>query len=464
MRTLAAVDLGAQSGRVAVGRFDGERLTVEEVHRFPNEPVRRGETLFWDVRRLRDEVFAGLQRAGRVDSVAVDSWAVDFGLIDQSGALLHDPVHYRDARRGAAFERVLDVIPARELYERTGIQLLPINTIFELAATTAELDRADQLLLIPDLFNFWLCGSRTTEYTNATTTQCLDVAKRAWAADLLERLNIPARVLPEVVCPGTELGSTDGGAKVIATASHDTGSAVAAVPLESDRCAYLSVGTWSLVGIENDEPILTDEAFDANVTNEGGVDGTFRVLRNVTGLWLLDECRRIWAESGDRYEYDELVALARSAPPFRSLVDPNDASFAEPGDMPARIAEYCSATGQDVPQDVGAFVRCIFESLALKQAETVELLAAVTHREIDTLHVVGGGASNELLCEWTAEASGLPVLAGPVESTLVGNLLVQAIALGELTSLAEGRELVRRSFEPVVYEPSGDRGWAEVST
>jgi rhamnulokinase len=248
---------------------------------------------------------------------------------------------------------------------------------------------------------------------------------------------------------------------VIATATHDTASAVAAVPVGNERCAYLSVGTWSLVGVESPEPMLTDAAFDANLTNEGGVNGNFRVLRNITGLWLLDECRRIWAASGDEYAYDELVSLARDAPPFRSLIDPNDPSFVEPGDMPARIASYCAATGQDAPEDVGATVRCIFESLALKQAETVELLGAVTGRDIDTLHVVGGGANNDLLCAWTAEAAGRPVLAGPVEATLVGNLLVQAIALGEIDSLAQGRELVRRSFTPVVYEPRGDADWAE---
>ena len=465
MRTLAAVDLGAQSGRVAVGRFDGERLSVEEVHRFANEPVRDRDKLSWDVERLRSEVFDGLRIAGPVDSVAVDSWAVDFGLLDRAGELVQNPVHYRDARRAAAFERVLEIIPARELYERTGIQLLPINTIFELAAMATDGDSAlasaDQLLLIPDLFHYWLCGSRTTEFTNATTTQCYDARAGNWATDLLGRLDIPARLFPEVVAPGTQLGNTTDGAAVIATATHDTGAAVAAVPMANDRCAYLSIGTWSLVGIESTDAIVTDAAYEANVTNEGGVNGTFRVLRNVTGLWLLDECRRIWAASGHEYAYDELVMLARSAPAFRSLIDPNDASFLEPGDMPARIAAYCASTGQETPDGVGATVRCIFESLAAKQAETVDLLSAVTGREIDVLHVVGGGANNELLCAWTAEASGRPVLAGPAEATLVGNLLVQAMTLGEIASLEEGREVVRRSFEPVVYEPSGASAWAE---
>ena len=477
MRTLAAVDLGAQSGRVAVGRFDGARLSVDEVHRFPNVPVRVSGTLHWDVLRLYADVLDGLRAAARnatLDSVAVDSWAVDFGLLDRAGRLVQNPVHYRDSRRAAAVDGVFARVAPRELYERTGIQLLPINTIFELAAMAAEADpvlaAADRLLLIPDLFHYWLCGARTTEFTNATTTQCLDAHTGAWAADLLARLDIPARLLPEIVEPATQLGPVAdevraetgaGRATVVAVATHDTGSAVAGTPLAGERSAFLSVGTWSLVGVELSEPAVGEAAYRANLTNEGGVAGTFRVLRNVTGLWLLQECRRMWALAGRNRSVEELVALARSAPPLRSLLDPNDPLFAPPGDMPARIADYCRRTGQPQPQDEGAIVRCIFESLALKHAESVDLLGEVTGRRLEELHVVGGGANNDLLCEWTAAAAERPVHAGPAEATLVGNLLVQAMALGEIASLEEARDVVRSSFSLTTYEPGSTPEWRE---
>jgi rhamnulokinase len=469
MRALAAVDLGAQSGRVAVGRFDGERLSVEEVHRFANVPVRVRGTLHWDVLRLYGDVLDGLRAAAARDevaSVAVDSWGVDFGLLDRADRLVQNPVHYRDSRRAAAVDGVYARVGARTLYDRTGIQLMPINTVFELAAMAAEPDlvlaAADRLLLIPDLVHHWLCGAKTTELTNATTTQCYDARAGAWAVDLLEQLDVPVRLLPEIVEPATQLGpvtdesSGAAGATVVAAATHDTGSAVAGTPLGGEHAAFLSVGTWSLVGIESPTPVLGDEAFRANLTNEGGVGGSFRVLRNVTGLWLLEECRRHWGRS-----VDELLAAAAQEPPLRSFVDPNDPVFAAPGDMPARIVDACARTGQPRPESEGAVVRCILESLALKHAETVDLLARVTERPLDELHVVGGGARNALLCEWTAAASERPVHAGPAEATLVGNLLVQAIALGELGSLADAREVVRRSFSPQRYEPETSGAWRE---
>jgi rhamnulokinase len=474
---LAAVDLGAQSGRVATGTFDGDTLRIDEVHRFANEPVRVDGTLYWDAPALYAEVVDGLRaaaRSGDVASVAVDSWAIDFGLIDSAGRLLQNPVHYRDARRAAAFHEVLEQIPPRELYERTGIQLLPINTIFQLAGMASDADpalaAAKQLLLMPDLFHYWLCGSTSTELTNASTTQCLGAGDAEWTSDLLERLAIPTQIFPEVVPPATPLGmlsATTADAtgltrtQVVATATHDTAAAVAAVPMLDDRCAYLSVGTWSLVGVESREPVLGEAAYASNLTNERGVETTFRVLRNVTGLWLVHECRRAWAAAGRDRSFDELVALAWDAPALRSFIDPDDAVFVGPGDMTPRVADFCARTGQAVPEDDGAVVRCILESLALKQAETIDVLGAVTRRALDVLHVVGGGASNRLLCAWTAEAAGRPVQAGPVEATLVGNLLVQAMALGEVGSLAEGREVVRRSFAPTHYEPSGDPAWAE---
>ena len=477
MSVMAAVDLGAQSGRVALGRFDGERLDVSEVHRFANEPVRARGTLYWDVLGLYREALEGLRGAARqatIDSVAVDSWGVDFGLLDRTGRLLRSPVHYRDARRAAAAEGVFSRVPRRELYERTGIQLMPINTVFELAGMADEndpaLEAAETLLLVPDLLHYWLCGSRATEFTNATTTQCFDPRAGDWAVDLLERLDVPGRLLPEIVQPGTALGSVSaevseetglGAATVVAVATHDTGSAVAAVPIGTPGACFLSVGTWSLVGVEVSQPLINDETFDANLTNEGGVGGTFRLLRNVTGMWLLHECRRTWALEGREYSFEELVALAESVPPLRSFIDPNDPVFAQPGDMPARVREVCVRTGQQEPGDVGAIVRCVLESIALKHAEVVALLGEVTGLAPTELHVVGGGARNQLLCEWTAGASGLTVLAGPEEATVVGNLLVQAMALGEISSLSEAREVVRTSFEPSVHEPRDSEAWQE---
>jgi rhamnulokinase len=472
MPRLAAVDLGAQSGRVAVGAFDGEHLTVEEVHRFENTPVVRDGALRWDFERLYRETLDGLAAAAPVDSVAVDSWAVDFGLVDAEGALLADPVHYRDTRRAAAVERVYERVPPRELYQRTGIQLLPINTVFELSALVAENDpalaEAETLLLIPDLVHSRLCGSRSTELTNATTTQCFDPYAGTWARDLLGRLEIPADLFPDVVPSGTPLGPLEtgergapDGAAVIAVATHDTGSAVAAVPFGHHDSVFVSAGTWSLVGMEVDRPLITDATFAANLTNEGGVAGTFRLLRNVTGLWLLHESRRAWADAGHGHSFEELNELAAAAPTLRAFVDPDHESFATPGDMPARIAAFCERTGQPAPEDPGATVRCILESIALKHALTVDMLREVTGTDPVELHIVGGGARNELLCRSTAQATGLPVLAGPEEATLVGNLLVQAMALGELESLEEARAVVRASFLQTTHEPQPSAEWDE---
>ena len=477
MATMVAVDLGAQSGRVALGRFDGERLTVTDVHRFPNVPVRTRGTLHWDVLRLYDGVLEGLRAAGRdgehVDSVGVDSWAVDFGLLDRRGRLIQNPVHYRDARRAGAVDRVLARIRARELYERTGIQLIPINTIFELAAMAADedpaLEIAQHLLLIPDLFHYWLSAALGTEFTNVTTTQCFDPREGAWAIDLLERLEIPPRILPEVVPAGSVLGplSPDvvdetglDGARVVATATHDTASAVAAVPFQQPGSAYISAGTWSLIGLEVPQPIIDERTFAANLTNEGGVAGRVRLLRNVTGLWLLHECRRAWASSGGG-SFGELAELARGAAPLRSLIDVDQPLFAVPGDMPERIREFCASTGQPAPDEPGAVVRCILESLALKHQQTIDLLREAVGAAPADVHIVGGGSRNDLLCQMTADATELPLLAGPAEATEIGNLLVQAMALGELASLEDARAVVRASFQTVVYEPHDGIAWRE---
>jgi rhamnulokinase len=478
MATMVAVDLGAQSGRVAVGRFDGERLTVHEVYRFPNVPVQVHGVLHWDALRLYDGILEGLAAAAReegtIDSVGIDTWGVDFALLDRAGRLVQNPVHHRDRRTEGVMEQVFARVPERELYERTGIQLMPINTVFQLFAMAAAgdpaLQFAETLLFIPDLFHYWLSGTIACEFTNATTSQCLDPRTQAWAVDFLERLEIPARVFPDVIRPATVLGALHEDvaertrlrrAVVVAPATHDTGSAVAAVPFRSPNSVYISSGTWSLVGFELFAPLIDERTFAANLTNEGGVGGTFRLLRNVAGLWLLHECRRTWAAEGEVWEFAELVSMAEQAAPFRSLVDPDDPIFLAPGDMPKRVRGFCAATGQDVPKDTAAVVRCVLESLALKYRHTIQLLRTATGIEPPEIHVVGGGARNELLCRWTADATGLPVLAGPEEATEIGNLAVQAIALGEVSSLAEAREVVRASFWPVLYEPADRTPWDE---
>jgi rhamnulokinase len=472
MVTMTAVDLGAQSGRVAVGRFDGTRIDVEVVHRFPNVPVELHGRLCWDILGLYREVLDGIRAGGRVDSIGVDSWAVDFGLLDRSGNLVANPVHYRDRRRAGALDQVLAQIPARALYERTGIQILPINTIYELAAMSAEHDpalaSAETLLMIPDLVHYWLAGAGVGEWTNATTTQCLDARSGAWDGELLQRVGVSPALMPELVAPGTALGDLAadvarqtgvGSPTVVAVGTHDTASAVAAVPFRDSASVFISAGTWSLVGCELEAALITDATFAANLTNEGGVGGMVRLLRNVTGLWLLHECRRAWAEAGRTFAFEELIALAEDAAPLRSLIDPDDGRFATSGDMPARIREFCTDTRQPEPIDPGAVTRCILESLSLKHADAVAQLAAATGTRPAEIHVVGGGARNDLLCRWTAEASGLPVLVGPEEATLLGNLLVQAICLGEIGSIADARDVVRASFAPGVHEPTASDAW-----
>jgi rhamnulokinase len=476
MATMAAIDLGAQSGRVALGRFDGERLSVVETHRFPNVPVRANGTLYWDALRLFEEILDGLTATGvearDVDSIGVDTWAVDFALIDRLGRLVQNPVHNRDRRTEGAMDEVFARVPARELYERTGVQLMPINTVFQLFAMVAAedpaLELADRLLLMPDLVNYWLSGVAGCELTNATTSQCLDAIEHAWAVDLLERLGIPTRVFPELIRPATVLGPLREevvertglhGADLVAPATHDTGSAVAAVPFRTRDAVYISSGTWSLVGMELAAPLIDDRTFAANLTNEGGVAGTSRLLRNVNGLWLLHECRRAWAAEGAAWEFDELARMAEEAPALRSLIDPNDPAFLPPGDMPERIRQFCATTHQEPPHEAAAVVRCVLESLALKHRQTVELLSRATGATPAEVHVVGGGARNRLLCQWTANATGLLVLAGPEEATVIGNLIVQAIARGEVASLDEARQVVRASFAPRLYEPVDRDAW-----
>jgi rhamnulokinase len=472
---LAAADLGAESGRLLVGSFDGDRLALEEVHRFPNGPVRVGDTLHWDALRLWSEIDAGLRKAGAagpVDSVAVDSWGVDFGLLDDRGRLMANPVHYRDRRTDGVPERVFALVPRDEVYGTTGIQVMAINTLYQLASMALDhdplLERSDRLLLMADLFTWLLSGVQAGEYTNSTTTQCLDARTRGWARPMLDRIGIPASILPQVVAPGTKLGpllpelagaTGLGGTQVVLAGSHDTASAVAGTPLASPRTAYLSSGTWSLVGLEVPAPVINAASSAANLTNEGGVAGTIRLLRNVTGMWLVQECRRALWTTDTAPSYAEIVAMADAAPAFTAFIDPDDERFLHPGDLPERVRAFCAETGQPVPDQVDTLLRVILESLALRYADTLDQLAAASGVVPDGVHIVGGGSNNALLNQLTAGATGLPVTAGPVEATAIGNLLLQAIATGHLRSLAEGRALVSRSFPMSTYEPVGD--WTE---
>lgn len=472
-----AVDLGASSGRVLLGGFDGERLQVEEIHRFTNEPVRLHDRLYWDILHLYQQVKQGIGKARTepIVSLGVDSWAVDYGLLDRFGRLLGNPVHYRDRRTEGIMERVSRRISREKIFRHTGIQFLSFNTIYQLAAMKEsgdpQLEQADTLLMIPDLFHYFLTGETGTEFTNATTTQLYDPIKRAWSQSLIGELGIPQHLFTDnIVPPGTVLGpllpavSEEVGGidfDIIAVATHDTGSAVAAVPSQSDSYAYLSCGTWSLLGTEVDRPVLTDRALSLNFTNEGGVAGSFRLLKNIMGLWLLQEIKREWQRQGCSHSWEELMDLTDQAAPFTALIDPDDPQFLAPGNMSERIREVCRQNGQPPPASKASLLRVVMESLVLKYRRVLEQLEGLTNKRIDVLHMVGGGIRQERLCQWTADACGRPVIAGPVESSGVGNLLVQLMAAGEISSLPEGRELVSRSFPRKSYTPSDVDRWDE---
>jgi sugar (pentulose or hexulose) kinase len=443
---VAAVDLGAASGRVIVGEVGPYSVSIEEAHRFVNRPVRVGGTLHWDVLNLYQETLDGLRKAKQVDGIGIDSWAVDYGLLDAHGGLVGNPVHYRDDRTVGAREN-LERLGAQELYATTGLQFLPFNTIHQLSAET-RLTTARRLLMIPDLFAYWLTGEQGAEVTNASTTQLLDVRTREWATALIEKIGVDPALFPALREPGTAIGSFEG-TPVIAVGSHDTASAVVGVPATTDRFAYISCGTWSLVGVELDHPVLTDASREANFTNELGVDGTVRYLRNVMGLWLLQECVRGWGA-----DTAELLRAAAKLP-RGAVIDPDEPVFLPPGDMPARIVDACRRLDQPVPRDRPAIVRCIVDSLADAHRRAVEEAQALSGREVDVVHIVGGGAKNSLLCQLTADACGLPVLAGPVEATALGNVLVQARALGAVDGdLAQLRSLIRGSQQVTRYEPA----------
>jgi rhamnulokinase len=474
--TVAAVDLGASSGRVMAGRVADGRVELTQVHRFGNGPVRLGGTLHWDVVGLYREILEGLRAAGRaggpIDSVGIDTWAVDYGLLDVTGALLGNPVHYRDSRTDGVAETL--PVPPEELYAATGVQVLPFNTIYQLvaAAGTPMLAAARNLLLMPDLLGYWLTGEGGAEVTNASTTGLLDPMKRHWDVALAERVGIDPALLGELREPGSHIGTLrsdvavevglPASTPVTAVGSHDTASAVVGVPASGERFAYISCGTWSLVGVELDTPVVTGRSRAANFSNELGVDGTVRYLRNVMGLWLLQESLREWGATAA--DLPGLLDAAAAESGFGAVVDAGDPEFLRPGDMPRRIAAACRRTGQVAPDSRAATVRCILDSLALAHRRAVRDAVELSDREVDTVHMVGGGSRNALLCRLTADACGLPVVAGPVEATALGNVLVQARALGVVDGdLRALRDVVARSFALIRHEPdrSTAAAWEE---
>jgi rhamnulokinase len=468
-----AIDVGAESGRVLLGTLADGRVTLEPLHRFPNVPLERADGVHWDVERIEREILHGLSAAGAlgvpIDGVGVDAWGCDYALLDADGTLLGLPFHYRDRRTEGVVEPTLAQLGRERLYATTGIQLLPFNTLFQLAAErdAPRLAAAATLLTIPDLLAYRLSGRIAGERTVASTTQLLDVRSGEWARDLLAELRVPDAILPPLVEAGSPLGplraelaaaaGLDPAPQVIAVAAHDTASAVVAVPHAGREAAYISSGTWSLVGLELDEPVTSDDALAANLTNERGVAGTIRLLRNVTGLWLVQECRRAWERADGAYDYAELTALAAAAAPGGPLIDPDAPELLAPGDMPARIAELCRRSGQQPPAGPAATVRCVLESLACAYRAALERMEAVAGRRAELVNVVGGGARNATLCRLAADVLGRPVHAGPVEATALGNVLMQGWAGGHVGSLAQARAIAARSVELDVYEPAAER-------
>lgn len=481
-----AFDLGAESGRAVLGRLrktDGEgRLELEEIHRFPTEGITILGTRQWDVTRIHAEMLEALKKVAaledaHLDGIGVDTWGVDFGLVTRDGALLGNPVHYRDRRTDGMMERTFEEVPREDIYRATGIQFMQLNTLYQLKslvlAESPLLDVADSLLMMNDLFTYMLCGRRVCEYTNASTTQLLDPFTRTWHDELIGRLGLPRRLLLEPTPPGTVLGNLlpevaaetgmPENTPVIASAGHDTACAVAAVPCTegAEDWAYLSSGTWSIVGAELDAPHISDQSLESSFTNEGGVNGKIRFLKNIFGLWLVQECRRVWAREGEDLDYAQLTAEAEAAQPFQALVDVDDPSLLAPDDMPEAIRALSRRAGGREPATRGAVVRCALESLALAYRKTLRDLDRILGRTTRRLHVIGGGVQNRLLCQMTADACGVPVVAGPVEATALGNILVQALSTGALDSLAEGREMVARSMEIEAYSPHNAAAWDE---
>ena len=483
-RVYLAIDLGAESGRVMAGLWNGKTLRLEEVHRFPNGPVLLGDSLRWDVLRLWAEIQNGLALAARqygksIVSVGADTWGVDFVLLNREGEMLGQPYHYRDARTNGIMEKAFRKVPRAEIFAQTGLQFMQLNTLFQLLAakqTTPQLlEQTDHLLFMPDFIHWALCGSEVAEFTIASTSQCLNPVTRAWSSNLLRRLGLPTRIFPKLVAPGTVLGPLRSSVaqrtgltkvKVVAPPSHDTASAVAGVPTSNTgraNWAYLSSGTWSLMGVEINQASVTPRTQELNLTNEGGLDGTFRLLKNIMGLWLVQQCKRSFDTRGQTRNYAELAALASKSRPLRFVIDPDDPRFLNPPDMPKAIQDFCRQSGQATPKTPGELVRCAYESLALKYRQVLAWLEELTGNRLEVIHVVGGGSQSSILNQFTADACQRPVLAGPVEATALGNLLVQIRSSGELASLAEMRQVVRASSKISEFQPGSAAPWDSVA-
>jgi rhamnulokinase len=477
-RYYLAADLGASNGRIIAAALENDRISLSEMHRFGNGPLQLQDGLHWDVMHLWTEIKKGIAISAAkyqtIESIGLDTWGVDFALLGRHNTLLFPPYHYRDGRTDGILEKAFQRLPRAEIFARTGIQFLQFNTLYQMLALALQksphLAEAESFVTLPDLFNYWLSGEVVNEFTNATTTQCLDPLTRDWAADILAAMDIPARIFGQIVPPGTVLGnlvdplaSETGISRIpiIAPACHDTGSAVAAVPAQNQDFAWISSGTWSILGAEVREPCMTAKALAYNFTNEGGVLGTWRLSQNITGLWLLQECRRVWAQQGETLSYDQLAEMASQARPFLAVINPDDRRFLPPGDIAARIREFCADTGQAIPETKGEVIRVALESLALKYRSVLTRLEEITSQRFSPIHIIGGGAKNRLLNQFTANAANRQVIAGPYEATATGNVIMQAIGLKHLGSLAEAREIVRRSFEPDIYGPQNTDRWDE---
>ena len=477
-KTFLAMDFGASSGRAILGELCDGKLQLKEIHRFSNDPVDMAGRLHWDLPRLLFEIKRALNKAAlenvEITSMGIDTWGVDYGLLDKNGHVQDNPVHYRDSRTDGMMDKAFETVSKQEIYERTGLAFLDFNTLYQLFSQVKEqdgrLDLAGTMLFMPDLMTYLLTGKKGCEYTVASTSQMISPYTRTWDMELMEKLGIPTGMLLPIEEPGTVRGTLlpsiaretgVGEIPVIAVAGHDTASAVAAVPAKDEDFAYISSGTWSLVGVETRTPVISEEMQAANLTNEGGVDGTIRVLKNVMGLWIIQECKREWERRGHDLSFAQIVKEAEKAPAFAALFDPDAPDFVAPGDMPGRIAAYCERTGQKAPETIGEVARAVYESLAMKYRWTVEKLEKARGKSINALHIVGGGANNQMLNEFTASALGMPVITGPTEATAIGNLMMQAKALGLVKDMAELREVVYNSFDTRTVLPGDKAPWDE---
>lgn len=475
MKKVLAFDFGASSGRAIIGSFNGEKITLKEVHRFTNDPVDLGGTLYWDVLRLFYEIKQGIVKAkiaGGFDSIGIDTWGVDFGLIDKNGRLLENPVHYRDKRTSGLVEESFKSVPRQKMYDITGIQFMELNTLFQLISLKKQrpemLERADKMLFMPDLFAYFLTGKMCSEYSIASTSQLIDINTRSWSKELLDAFGIKESLFAPLTEPGTQLGNLSKeiceecgveSVPVISVCGHDTQSAITAVPCESGDFAFLSSGTWSLFGTELQKPIVNETSLKINITNEGGFGGTTGFLKNIIGLWLIQESRRQWQREGKDYSYADLEKLALSEEPFKCFIDPDAPEFVPQGNIPERVREFCRKTGQYVPESVGEIMRCIYESLAMKYRMTFEKLCECTGKDYPVIHVIGGGTKDGLLCRMTASSCGKTVKAGPIEATVMGNVAVQLMSDGTIGSISEARKAVAASESLKTYEPENTDEW-----